>query len=85
MTTIGQIERATQNRIVKLFREQLGYDYLGNWEERSNNQSEPSPASRVRKPVSVTSISHVEFCRGCCTGTRDNVGSGTPLRGRCNK
>ncbi|MFZ4856180.1 MAG: type I restriction endonuclease subunit R [Desulfuromonadaceae bacterium] len=38
-TTIGQIERATQNRVVKLFREQLGYLYLGNWEERINNRN----------------------------------------------
>lgn len=39
MTTVGQIERATQNRVVKLFREQLGYDYLGNWEDRPNNRN----------------------------------------------
>lgn len=38
MTTVGQIERATQNRVVKLFREQLDYDYLGNWEERPDNR-----------------------------------------------
>ncbi len=38
MTTVGQIERATQNRVVRLFREQLGYDYLGNWEERPDNR-----------------------------------------------
>lgn len=39
MTTqpIGQIERATQNRIVALFRDELGYEYLGNWEEREGN------------------------------------------------
>ena len=37
--TISQIERATQNRVVKLFREQLGYDYLGNWEDRPNNRN----------------------------------------------
>lgn len=36
---IGQIERVTQNRIVKLFREKLGYEYLGNWEERLNNRN----------------------------------------------
>lgn len=36
---IGQIERVTQNRIVKLFREKLGYEYLGNWEERLNNHN----------------------------------------------
>ncbi len=33
MSDIGQPERHTQNRIVKLFREQLGYTYLGKREE----------------------------------------------------
>lgn len=33
MSKIGQIERATQNRIIKLFQNELGYRYLGNWEE----------------------------------------------------
>jgi type I restriction enzyme R subunit len=37
--TVGQIERATQNRIVELFQKQLGYDYLGDWEERPNNSN----------------------------------------------
>lgn len=36
-TKVGQLERKTQNRIVSLFRDRLGYDYLGNWEERSDN------------------------------------------------
>jgi type I restriction enzyme, R subunit len=35
----GEPERHTQNRIIKLFKEQLGYTYLGNWEERTNNQN----------------------------------------------
>ncbi|MFA6569774.1 MAG: HsdR family type I site-specific deoxyribonuclease [Bacteroidota bacterium] len=39
MNTIGQIERATQNRIIKLFQEQLNYEYLGNWEERPGNSN----------------------------------------------
>ncbi|CAG0937184.1 Type-1 restriction enzyme R protein [Thermoflexales bacterium] len=39
MSKVGQIERATQNRIVKLFRDQLGYDYLGNWEVRLGNRN----------------------------------------------
>jgi len=42
MSSIGQLERKTQQRVVKLFRETLGYAYLGNWEEReSNRNSEP--------------------------------------------
>jgi len=38
---VGQIERKTQDRIVKLFSEkaELGYTYLGNWEERQDNSN----------------------------------------------
>lgn len=36
---VGQIERATQNRIVTVFRDRLKYEYLGNWEERENNSN----------------------------------------------
>jgi len=32
-THIGKSERASQNRLIKLFTEHLGYTYLGNWEE----------------------------------------------------
>jgi len=39
MAKVGQIERITQNRIVKLFEEQLGYTYLGNWEDRTENSN----------------------------------------------
>jgi len=37
MSTVGQIEKLTQERIVSLFCERLGYDYLGNWMERPGN------------------------------------------------
>jgi type I restriction enzyme R subunit len=36
---VGQPERLTQNRIVKLFTETLQYEYLGNWEERTHNSN----------------------------------------------
>ena len=39
MSKVGQIERATQNRIVQLFQKQLHYNYLGNWEEREGNSN----------------------------------------------
>jgi len=39
MDKVGQIERITQNRVVKLFQQELGYTYLGNWEERENNSN----------------------------------------------
>ncbi|WP_047335432.1 type I restriction endonuclease subunit R [Pseudomonas protegens] len=37
MNNVGQIERKTQQRVVKLFQQQLHYDYLGDWAERPNN------------------------------------------------
>lgn len=36
MTTVGQRERATQNRVIKLFVDQLGYEYGGNLEDKDN-------------------------------------------------
>jgi type I restriction enzyme R subunit len=39
MSKVGQIERATQNRIVKLFQEQLKYSYLGNLEKEEENSN----------------------------------------------
>ena len=39
MSDVGQPERKTQDRVVKLLHEQLGYDYLGNWEYRDGNSN----------------------------------------------
>ncbi|MCW5678332.1 MAG: HsdR family type I site-specific deoxyribonuclease [Xanthobacteraceae bacterium] len=39
MSTVGQRERATQARVVKLFTDLLGYDYLGNWIDRPDNRN----------------------------------------------
>lgn len=37
--SIGQIERKTQSRVVRLFQERLKYKYLGNWEDRAVNSN----------------------------------------------
>lgn len=37
MSTVGQVERKAQERVVKLFEERLGYEYLGDWDERPDN------------------------------------------------
>jgi len=37
MSTVGQIERKTQDHVVRLFQDRLGYQYLGNWAEREGN------------------------------------------------
>jgi type I restriction enzyme R subunit len=39
VSTVGQHERATQNRVVALFREKLGYHYLGDWIDRKDNRN----------------------------------------------
>ena len=39
MSGIGQPERATQNRVIALFRDELGYRYLGGWIDRSGNSN----------------------------------------------
>jgi len=37
MTSVGQPERATQNRVIALFRDELRYRYLGDWTDRDGN------------------------------------------------
>ena len=39
MSDIGKPERATQNRVVKLFCDELGYRYLGDWADRAGNSN----------------------------------------------
>lgn len=39
MTQIGIAERATQNRVIKLFVNTLGYRYLGDFSENPNNSN----------------------------------------------
>ncbi|WP_442498205.1 type I restriction endonuclease subunit R [Methylobacter sp. sgz302048] len=39
MAMVGQRERATQNRIVEFFQKELGYRYLGDWQDREGNKN----------------------------------------------
>lgn len=39
MSTIGQPERETQNRVLDLFRDDLGYRALGDWSHRPGNSN----------------------------------------------
>jgi type I restriction enzyme R subunit len=64
MTTIGQRERATQNRVIQLFHQQLGYTYLGNWEEiptNSNIDQAFATAYLIRQGYSLNVINKALF------------------------
>ena len=39
MTSVGQPERVTQNRVIALFRDQLDYRYVGDWTDRDGNSN----------------------------------------------
>ena len=39
MSVVGQPERATQNRVIALFRDELKYHYLGDWSDREGNSN----------------------------------------------
>jgi hypothetical protein len=47
VNAVGQKERKTQQRVVRLFREQLGYHHLGDWTGRGNS----APRGRVTGEV----------------------------------
>ena len=50
MTAVGELERETQRRVIRHFRDHLGYTYLGNWHERDNNRNiEPDYLTRFLK------------------------------------
>ena len=39
MNPIGQLERATQKRVIALFRDELGFRFLGDWTDRDGNSN----------------------------------------------
>lgn len=64
MNAVGQRERITQDRVIKLFQEQLGYTYLGNWEERPDNRNIDEPLLRAflkQRKVSEALITKVLY------------------------
>ncbi len=50
MSTVGQKEKKTQERVVKRFRVSLGYYDLGDWSDRAgNSNSEPQLGGKAFK------------------------------------
>lgn len=56
MSTVGQIEKQTQARVVALFRDRLQYDHLGNWIDRDNRNIEPEILTAWLKKRGVSDI-----------------------------
>ncbi|RWK68311.1 HsdR family type I site-specific deoxyribonuclease [Mesorhizobium sp.] len=60
MNDIGKPERATQTRVINLFRDELGYRFLGDWSDRdgnSNIEEDLLTASLSRRGYSPAQIS----------------------------
>ena len=75
---VGQREKATQKRVIKLFAQELGYTYLGDFTERKNSNIETELLTKflTRNGYSPVLISRAsEGAAGCC---RRSVGE--PLR-----
>ena len=64
MNGVGQPERATQRRIITLFRDELSYRYLGDWTDRDGNSNIEEGllsawlAKRVYKPAQINVALH---------------------------
>ena len=39
MSAVGELEIRTQRRVIRHFRDQLGYEYLGDWQDRPDNRN----------------------------------------------
>lgn len=67
MSDVGQIERKAQERVVGLFRDRLGYDYLGNWEYREGN-------SNIETELLVQNLKARGYDDNLITRTLDQLG-----------
>ena len=62
MSDIGKPERVTQNRVIALFRDELHYNYLGNWLDRAGNSNIEESlltawlTKRGRSPVEISKV-----------------------------
>src|SRR5687767_5919739 len=71
MSTVGQVEKRTQARVVALFRDRLGYEYLGNWSKRAGNANVETGLLRAwltRQGVDGALIERVLFLLGNAAG-----------------
>lgn len=71
MSTVGQVEKKTQKRVVNLFHKKLGYDYLGDWNDREDNRNVEEEYLRpflIRQGYSETLINRALYELGKVAG-----------------
>jgi type I restriction enzyme R subunit len=78
MSKVGDIERIAQNRVVKLFQDELKYRYIGNLEKEENNSNVDETlltAYLTKKGYSKTQISKAlyEFFKSVNINTHDDL------------
>ena len=59
VSAFDQPERATQNRVIALFREELGYRYLGDWTDQNRL------GERLDETRAAIVQSHAVFTKTC--------------------
>ena len=77
MSDVGQIERKTQDRVIRLFADRLGYDYLGNWEYREGN-------SNVEAELLAQNLRARGYDQNLISKTLDRLKSDASLGGGCD-
>jgi hypothetical protein len=61
--TVGHAERATQNRVIALFRDELAYRYLGEWSDRDGNSNiEEGLVSSWQSAVGISNHAGMDGC-----------------------
>ncbi len=87
MSTVGQIEKKTQARVIALLRDRLHYEYLGNWIDRAGNRNIEldyllpwlAEARRAKHPGRTAPCTNwrrslATPARACTTATRPSTG-----------
>ncbi len=73
--SVTKPERATQDRVVKLFKDQLSYRYLGNWEDRSGNSNIEEDELSLYLTKAGYSAIHISKTLGKLRAAANNPGS----------
>ena len=81
MSTLGQRERATQNRVVEFFQQELNYAYLGDWQDRQGKCETEYLFQRFRMRKSFFIDTYTQSERPNCGGIlATSFASATPSR-----